>query len=803
MGYLEPFKTTPTLEGNSDVQKTACLYFNTTQEFLRIVRNLITKKITLTNHNLLTECMRQKNNSLLDYTIGCLCEQENKKDQAVGFLKKALTHHDLRAIFGLKRVCAGINFTKADVYGVSFTAVHGALSLMTNIHQDEGEIFAKLSGYFNDLGKTSTEFLRLAAKFGHEDAQGTMVKKDLSSSRDEYLYWMMQCAEWPMGSNTKEHFQYVITCCKISAERRKNSQNAALYLQRAREHPMENDSFFYAGLGAAYENGWGTPVNNTEAAKWYKMAYEASPCKQDDFNSYLRILGKLEDYETAISVLDTVQDMDDQLKFAFVYPLTRKVPTQRNLTKAVEILSQLASQSHIKAACELITLDTEGIILNDTETLSVYKSNLENIINEKCLTIKSQEHKEEIAKAYMCLHKLHSKAPNLFFEDALILSGKVLKFDPKNKQAQCNHAMALYSNRDYQKALNYYLPLQKENYPGLFNNIALCYEGLYEQPQINPRAKKEYADKALKFYQKELEFGDSTTKGMAAYNIHCISRLNMIAPFSNERLVELLQIGVAGGSKYACCDLGLVYRTGDLGLEPNLAQAEILLRQSSDMGCWEGKINLLQTKLCQYTSEAVNEVNQLCEDLWKDHPDELKEYLMKIIPGIEDALNESEPGTLKVEFHLSQKEKDETTENTPPQNGDTSPISEGFKDFDTREEQKSVQTQPIIQHQQIVPTRSKQQRIEQEEKERLQRKFERLMKRVENLSDKSQVKYRKIQTLMGQQINCYSGAVKNSKGSGRRIQIHDIHTGYHQPHTSDMNGGALNSMKKLMSNAQK
>ena len=52
-------------------------------------------------------------------------------------------------------------------------------------------------------------------------------------------------------------------------------------------------------------------------------------------------------------------------------------------------------------------------------------------------------------------------------------------------------------------------------------------------------------------------------------------------------------------------------------------------------------------------------------------------------------------------------------------------------------------------------------------------------------------------------MQTYGGGEKNAGGSGRRINIGGIHSGYHKPHKADMKAGGLGSLTGVMEKSAK
>jgi|GEM_PF-3392476 len=273
-------------------------------------------------------------------------------------------------------------------------------------------------------------------------------------------------------------------------------------------------------------------------------------------------------------------------------------------------------------------------------------------------------------------------------------------------------------------------------------------------------------------------------------------------------MVRLLEIAIDGGDEEALNDLGAAYLFGAYGLTPNMEKAEDLLRKAMTQGCQKAKMNLMSLKFEQKSPEDKEEACKLFQELWGENTQKFKDFLKMWIPSIKGALKSSdEEGFGEEEIYAqemaSEDEKNEAdlqdlSDHQVISNSSTSPLSSDEEKY-PEDYWKQYITQSINQEIEETPQSSviiltRKEKEQQEEKERLQRKFERLSTRVEALRLTKQAKYRKIKTLMNQHIEAFGGAVKNGKGSGRRVEIGNIHSGFHQPHKADIKGGALKNL---------
>jgi len=330
------------------------------------------------------------------------------------------------------------------------------------------------------------------------------------------------------------------------------------------------------------------------------------------------------------------------------------------------------------------------------------------------------------------------------------------------------------------------------------------------QQAKKPTEIRKLIQNALAYYQKEVEANGSDKK-IAAFNIYCLLRQERILPLFQGSLLYYLQMAADGGDEQALNDLGIAYQYGFFDLDQDPEVAEQYLKKAVNQGLPAAKINLMNIKFMQRSEKDHEEGIRLYNELWEALPETFHAYLKGFIESAESALNEVDKDDFSQETGEAKEEKAE--------NGlifQESKDSEGLSGFlstpSTEEEvpglkevERLVSALSLKQQEELpqspVPVLTKRQKKEQEEKNRFQKKYQRLMESVENLRGKRQVKYRKIQAIMGQYVDAFGGAVKNAKGSGRRIQLGSAHSGFHQPHGwdgSEMKGGALKSVASTM-----
>jgi|GEM_PF-3448759 len=250
--HMDPFEPIP-FNGETGEQEKAHRWFSAAQKF-KILKHKKSKQLT----DFLEEAKNAGNGPLL-YLIGTLYETGTKqikvdKNKAKEVFLLALQNRDLRAIFGLKRVCSSEYFNKISMNGLSLAKINQAFSLMPLLHHDEGQIFASLSGFFSNSSETFPNFLYLAAQFGYPKAQFTWGQEHYENE-SQILYWMMQSAEHGnLGA---------LGLCGHMIEYGRgmdiNNKTAYAYFKRAANHPQATALDFH-NFAAMHQTGKGTTL---------------------------------------------------------------------------------------------------------------------------------------------------------------------------------------------------------------------------------------------------------------------------------------------------------------------------------------------------------------------------------------------------------------------------------------------------------------------------------------------------------------------------------------------------------------
>ncbi|MGV8948982.1 MAG: hypothetical protein ACOH2E_06450 [Candidatus Paracaedibacter sp.] len=823
-GYLEPFKPIPSNNEVEENQK-ASMYFTAAQQFLKIKnkKSNNTRNKALNQDKVLTDCLKavqpNLNGSLL-YLIGTLYESkindvsENRKKAKTYFIS-ALERNDLRAVLGLKRVCSPEEFKKLRIKEIPLSSVSRAFDFMPVLHQDEGQICASLSCFFiNSPQQTFPCFLLSAAQFGHAKAQ-FLQAQSLCENESQILYWMMQSAE---HDNCK-----ALSFCGHMMEQGMgtpvNYQKAYAYLQRATDHP-DATAIEFSNFALLHELGEGTPVDYQAASRWRGRAYEADPSNQEYTYDYGRTLNLIGQYEKALPLLSCAQNYSDDAACDYASVLFELTPAEGGLTEVVDIFFKLASKGHLDAACRLVYLAVADRISYELQDLIVYKSYLEKAIEQE------KASKKKIAKGYYYLRSLYTQAKWLFDKQENLqkidLSKKAYESNPQDLDIKFVYAQDLKDSGRYQEALDHFLSLQKSEYPLIWNTIGTCYDLLAKDIQaINPDKSRKFMREALQYYQKQLEENNSVQKALAAFNIYCLSLQNRIEPLTNEELVRLLEIAADAEDEEALNDLAVAYLCGLYGLSPDHVKAERLLRIAIAQGCQEAKLNLMDMKFREASLESKHEASQLFNELWAEDTQKFKYFLegwiasvYHMLLNLDEKVDENEG--MDAQEMKSESEKDgsrsEQAEliNHQVTSASLTPTSSIDVESDEEEYPEELWKQYVIlplSHeiegslQLPVVLLTQEEKEQQAGKERLQKKFERLSSRVEALRGTKQTKYRKIKTLINQHIRAFGGGVKNGKGSGRRIELGSMHSGFHQPHKADIKGGAFKSLTTTMYNS--
>ena len=534
------------------------------------------------------------------------------------------------------------------------------------------------------------------------------------------------------------------------------------------------------------------------------------PSHQQFTYDYGRMLGLVGEYQKALPYLANVQHFSEDAAYNYAVVLEKTTPEGGCLTEVFDICQRLASKGHLDAACSLVALALDNKAPNDYQSLITYKGYVNNSIKAALLRKKRQGPDDNISKAYNALRNLYTRNKSLFYNEsvrAIDFSEKAYLFNPLNPELKLVYAADLKDIGEYQQALEHFLSLQQSGHPVILNSIGSCYDFLAKQAET-PSKSDELVGQALAYYNQEVQGIHSPHRAKAAFNIYSLSIQNRITPLEDGEIVNLLQIAADGGDEDALNDLGAGYMGAMYGLSQDLMQAENLLRKAIAQGCPTAKINLMNIlNTIQGSSEIKEEARQLYAELWREHPEEFKKYLVKIIQSIQKVFLESEH-----EGSEEEKEEDESGQHKPKYEPSVSAsltasssteeeyTEEDWKKYEGKEKTTTTSLQQEPQQSSVM---SKTEIQQQEEQQRLQRKYERMMGRVENLRTKKQAKYRKIQTLIGQHINAFGGGVKKGKtsGSGLRVEIGGAHSGLHQPHGSNgtqIDRGALKSMTTTM-----
>ncbi len=832
-GFLDPFQPVP-FNGEIGEQEKAHMYFTAAQQFLSVKnkRSNNTGNKVLNQRNVLIDCLKKAqsnpNGSLL-YLIGTLYESktdnlsENKKEAKTYFIKEAKTYFinalersDLRAVLGLKRVCTPEEIKKLAIGKVALSTINGAFGLMPVLHQDEGQICASLSGFFTDSPlQTFPNFLYTAAQFGHPKAQFLWVRS-YCQNESQILYWMMQSAE---HDNCE-----ALSVCGHMMEQGKgtpvNYQKAYAYIQRATDHPNAT-AIEFSNFALLHELGKGTPVDYQAASRWRGRAYEAAPDNQKITYDYGRMLSLIGQYEKALPLLSCVQNFSDDAAYNYASVLSELTPEEGDLSEVAGIFFKLASRGHLDAACKLVYLAVKDRISYEPQDLKVYKVYLEKAIEQE------KRRKDKIAEGYHYLHNLYGKAKWLFDDQEdlqrIDLSEKAYKSDTENLNIKFAYAQDLKDSGRYQEALDHFLLLEKAGYDVILNSIGACYDLLAKEIQESNLAKsRELVQKALHYYQNQIgEEANTLHKGLAAFNIYSLSRQNRIEPLPNEELVRLLEIAADAEDEDALNHLGAAYLADFYGLTPDHVKAEYLFRKAIAQGCQIAKLNLMDMKFREKSLEGKLEASQLFNELWADDTQNFKGFLevwsksvSHMLQSLDEEGDEKEgidtqetKGEGERDGSISQQAALVDHQISPASLTPTLPIGEDSEEEEYSEEPwKQWAVPPLSQEVEGSPQLpvillTREEKEQQEEKERFQRKFERLSARVEALQGTKQTKYRKIKTLMNQHIQAFGGGMKNGKGSARRIEVGGTHSGFHQPHKSDIKGGALKSLTTTMHNS--
>ena len=813
-GYLNSFEPIP-FNGEIEEQKKSHMYFTAAQCFLKIKnkKSNNTKNNILNESNVLGDCLiaaKENPNGSLLYLIGTLYESRTDHESAETFFRSALERNDLRAVLGLKRVCSSEKFKKLAIGELRLSAVNNAFGLMSRLHQDEGQICASLSGFFiPSPSQTFPCFLHSAAQFGHPKAQ-FLQGQNYCQNDSQILYWMMQSAE---HDNCE-----ALSLCGHMMEQGKgtpvNYQKAYNYLQRATCHP-DATAIEFSNFALLHELGKGTPVDYQAASKWRGRAYEADPNNQEYAYDYGRTLSLIRQNEKALPLLSHTQHFSDDAACNYASVLFELTSEEDDLTEVVSIFSKLASKGHLDSACKLVYLVVKDRINCDFQTLKFYKVYLEKAIEQE------KKRKDKIANGYQYLHNLYGKAKWLFDQQEglqkIDLSKKAHESNPQDLDIKFVYAQDLKESGCYQEALDHFLSLQKSGYPVVFNTIGACYDLLAKEIQgNNTRKSRELTQKALQNYRKQMKDETSSPQtALAAFNIYCLSRQGRIDSLPHEEIVRLLEIAVEGEDEDALNDLGVVYLLGFYGLTPDHVKAEHFFRKAIAQGCQQAKLNLMDMKFREESLEAKREASQLFNELWAEDEQKFKGFLQGYISSVSDILESSdgegdEKEGIDTQEMKSEDERDGSSSQQtelvdhPVVSASLTPTLSIGEESDMEEYPEEPWKQwpvPSMNHeiegqpQLPVVLLTREEKEQQREKERLQRKLERLSARVEALQSTKQAKYRKIKTLMNQHIQAFGGDVKNAKGSGRRIEIGSVHSGFHQPHKSDIRGGALESLK--------
>lgn len=759
-GYLTAFTSVESMDNHPEKKK-ANLWFETSTQ----LESLRKKKATQLN-TLSLQAEKQENGPLL-YLIGTLFESGTQKmkaklDIAKQLFQLAFQKGDPRAIFGLNRILTVSEKDKLFFDNVvKFSVIYTPLSLMRVANQYEADIFKKISIFLQDKKDSSLSeyFLYKAAQFGDVECQFLWAK---SCCADEYeiLYWMMQAS----GDNHLEALGVTGHFFEQGKGAPQNWSVAYKYLQRAANHSAAT-ALDYQNFGLTHELGKGTDIDFEEASLWYGKAYQKNSSDLQivyDYGRALLLAGKPQE---AFPYLEQSKDLNDDAYCNYalcLYHLNKGKGTPR---EAIEIFKNLT----LKGNHHGIICLAKFVYEDETDfDLVLLTKLLEDVAR------KSKVSKDKV-DALLALYNLYDQIKENLKDKKLSLVEKALDLDPGRDETKLLYAKELKKSGRYEEALKYYQELQEQGYYSVYNDIGACYD-LMSKQSSEPDKVILFAQQALEYYLKQVEDRSHPDTVVAAYNIYALKlqgRLNEKS--GDEELLKYLQMAAEGGDEDALCDLGSVFLIGKYGLEIDIDKAESYYRLAISKGNATAKLNLISLKIfAEMTEKDKEEVKQLLSELLIEDASLVDRFLKSTVQIVKDALKEIEE---------SQTEPISTA----------LPEKPGVKALKTKE--------TIIENKQetIVPKLSRKEKEKLEEEQRLRKKFERLTLKLEDIKDKKQAKFRKIKTLVNQHIHTFSGHLVNGKGSGRRIKLGDQYTGFHQPHTPDLRGGALEGLKKLMS----
>lgn len=714
-------------------------------------------------------------------------------------LLRAAKNNDPRALIELKKETVNLN-------GVSINSLASFLTLKESTPTDSLYTLTRLYGpQGKNIEALEIMFCRLAAYHGHLGAQKIMGER-LSYDDEESFYWFFQ-AHLQNDKTSQSVLGYMY---EKGIGIRQNLQKAFYYASEAIKTDDPNPMPYF-NLAVMLEQGIGTNIDLSKAENFFRQA------AQSEDPHYIHILGKflkrthrIEEGDSHIIKAAEMGDKEAQWNLGVL------AKNEKNYKTCLAYFLPLARENYENSRSTLIYMIAANEIPCFAPTL----------VHEWLKEFTKSDKVEMQIFGYYNLALLildnHLSDKEEFF----------LEYLEKAAQLGCTLAYHLIGNAypkglvTFNQAITAYRKAIKEKDWESFNALGVL---LMNQKDSNLTLQENFDKEAVSCFENAIKY-NTINKINAMYNLSVlIGQERGELRLNPDRIESLLTIVMKSGDPDAAYNLGVYYsegtkgfpkdtlkakeffkiamNTGHISASNNYALTLILdptikrqspeylegmnvLKKLSDLGAVESRINWIYFTILSAEYDLEEIINMIVS-LTPSNQRKLALYLGKTLQSIEKMAEDIENKNTLDNINIYPV----STIDSPAK-----PNSDNEDNYEDDEFDWQVYNASMAQAKQ----KSKNSEIiakEKTNKQEISKDLRRTIKKLEKFSNRKQVKWRKIQAIMGKMIQSEGGSMLNTKGSGKSVSIGDNKINLDAPHGvngSELKGDRLNRCLSLM-----